>query len=244
MDVNKMQTFIMTLKHRPDRYWSALGALGELGFNMDRVFTVMGKYWRDFDGYQDILEAAAADGFPFFLEKQVKNADMHHGRLGFLCNLWSGCRIFRHIAQQSRPCLVFEDDILLRISYSILEERLSALPDETEVVILSKKEHQDIDEIRFDENWLYGSYHKRSGGGYANIYTPAGAKAALECAAIPGIQTVENIAHHLPDEKVFCASHQIIKRNECGGDSDVLQETPDKYTLRQKAWGNGVVLEK
>ena len=51
MNVSKMQTFIMTLKHRPDRYWSTLGALGELGFNMDRVYTVMGKYWRDFDGY-------------------------------------------------------------------------------------------------------------------------------------------------------------------------------------------------
>ena len=169
---------------------------------------------------------------------------MHLGRLGFLCNLWSGCRIFRHIAQQSEPCLVFEDDILLSISYSMLKERLSVLPDETEIIILTKKEHQNIDEIRFDENWLYGSYHKYSGGGYANIYTPAGAKTALKCAAMPGTQTVENMAYHLPDEKVFCASHRIIKGNQCSGDSNVLPKAPEKYVLRQKVWGDGIALER
>ncbi len=247
MNVNKIQTFIMTLKQRPDRYWSALGYLSALGFSMNRVHTVMGKYWKDFDGYEDIVEAAAADGFPFFMEREVRKKDKAPKRLGYLCNLWSGCRIFRHIAQQTEPYLVLEDDVVPTISYEMFEKRLSALPNETEIAILSMKQ-QDEDTEMFDENWVYGSYHEAAGAGAANVYTHKGAKMGLKYAAMPGIQTVENIALHYPDEKVFCAANEVIRRNECGGHSDIEGSDPDYYNhrvfSRHKAWENGINLGK
>ena len=134
--------------------------------------------------------------------------------MGFSAHLWSACRCLRWIAQQEHPVLLTDDDIRL-VDYDTLYTSVSALPEDAEIVCLveksdwkhsdSQKGRENIAEmVRINEDWYRGSYSFGSGASI-NIYTPSGARNALEIAKKQGLSP-ENLALYYPKDTTYFRS--------------------------------------
>ena len=229
-NANDMEVLVMTLRHRPDRYWYMLGMLDARRFiPKEKCHTVMGKYWKDYKNLNEILDAMIKDGFPWAERLRDKSDDKVGW--GFKASLWSACRCLRYIASQDKPYILTEDDYYLIIDRRDLIYRLKTLPEDTEIAILDK--HSGGQEL-YNDYWMRG--WEKASGGTCVVYAPTGAQKALEIAEWHGI-TWENIGEHYPSETTYCVNgdeplyqsngylNELITQDTSGwyGDGDITE---------------------
>lgn len=198
-NINTIQTLVATLKHTPHRYWFTLGILEATEFDISKCHTVMGKWWRDYSGIHEMVDAAIADGFEWF--ERLRQDNTHNLYRGFCAHFWSACRCLRYIANQDEVCLLIEDDKKLNIKWKKLQKKIRGLPDDTEIVVLATADNPGKP---FNKDWIKGPYPNRSGSAVV-LYTPTGAKIALKIAEKNG-HTLENLARHYPAETAYYAN--------------------------------------
>ena len=201
-NVSEMEVLVMTLKHRPDRYWCMLGMFDAMEFPFDRCHTVMGKYWKDYEGVDKIVDAAIEDGFPWFERHRKNDGKPYHG--GYMCGLWSVCRCLRYISQQDQPYLITEDDRKFVFDWGEIIRRLKLLPQDADTAIL-----RDGTGESYNDYWTKGTYPKDAGATMV-VYSPSGARKALSIASSEGsVSTWENIAKFCDDETSYCSSERL-----------------------------------
>ena len=197
-----LQVLVMTLKHRPDRYWYMLGMLGAMKFPFHKCHTVMGKYWGDYETFDLMVKSAIEDGFTWF--ERYKGVDVMDYRAGYLGNLWSACRCLRYISEQNHPYLITEDDRIFTVDWGEMLRRFKALPQDADTAILRNKGGD-----AYNEDWIKGAYPDTSGGTMV-AYSPLGAEKALKIASSEEtISTWENMAHLYDGETTYCSSERL-----------------------------------
>ena len=232
-NAENLQVLIMALPHKIDRYWYMLGMLDAMEFDLGKCHTVMGRYWKDYKTHDDMIDAMVEDGFPW--AERLRNSNLPDFERGFRASLWSACRCLRYIASQDFPCLMTEDDVKFTVTGDKLYEMVQDLPDYAEIAILDPKKPEEGEP--YDENWIKGTYPKRSGA-FINIYTPEGAKNALDIISSHPGHTLENFSHLYDEDTTFCTSindphlflvHTPIQSNTNHGDGYSASSGGDKF---------------
>ena len=215
-NADDLQVLVMTLKHRPDRYWYMLGMLDAMKFPFDKCHTVMGKYWRDYEDVGKIADEAIEDGFPWF--ERFKGREPKPYRGGYMSGLWSVCRCLRYISQQDSPYLITEDDRKFTFDWDDILERLGTLPQNADTAIL-----RDSAGESYNKYWTKGT-RPNDDGATMVIYSPVGAEKALGIASSErSITTWENIAKFCDNETTYCSSERLYSSHP---PFKVLSNTP------------------
>ena len=179
--------FIMTLKSTPNRKWGCLGALEAREFPMDRVHIVHGMDGLEYKTHEALIKDAVSDGFAFFAE----NEKFLERPIGMVAGSWSACRVLRHVVEKQKTAIVMEDDWIFGIDYPEIKKRLKQLErartsDDSEgsptlIAALISKLHSRGKLRRsvkvVDQYWIEGV---PASAACANVFTPDGAKLALE----------------------------------------------------------------
>ena len=219
-NADELQVLVMTLKHRPDRYWYMLGMLDTMKFPFHKCHTVMGKYWKDYENVDKIAESAIEDGFPWF--ERFKGRDGKSYRGGYMGYLWSACRCLRYISQHDHPYLITEDDRKFVADWDEIMKRIETLPKDADTAILTDRVGEP-----YNKYWVKGTYPKDSGASM-KIYSPVGAEKALGIASSErSITTWENIAKFCDNETTYCSSERLYSFHSA---LENLSNTPGHMT--------------
>ena len=100
---------LMSLKRREDKWYFALGSLHHADFPLDRVIRFHSHDGQDYESTQSVVEAAVADGFPYFGNYDGAN---NKRRQAYLCWLWTYVSALRQIVQMNERVMLLIDDIL------------------------------------------------------------------------------------------------------------------------------------
>ena len=170
--------WIMTLEATPNRKWGCLGALDARLFPMDQVHAVHGVDGLTYNSHDEIVRAAAADGFSFFTE----NPDYLKRPIPMVAGTWSACRVLRKVAEQNDAAIVMEDDWVFTIDYPEILKRLELLDaDKTDIAALIAKLYTrgrlrcEVQAV--DPYWIAGIPVSAA---CASVYTPKGAALVLK----------------------------------------------------------------
>ena len=190
-----MQFFINSLKRRPERAYSRLGALEAQGFPMEDVHIVWGEYWDDYPDFDALCNAAISD-FPEM--EGIRTAR----RIGYVAAMWSFFRTYRAIQENGiQEAVVFEDDFLFRPGkeYDYFKEIHAHLPKDYQIGILgygtkNKKGHKMRELEPINRYWGHGVVNLTSSHNIANIYTPDGLQMIRDAAgAAERLSTIERL---------------------------------------------------
>ena len=246
----KIEYFINSLKHRPERTYAAIGALDAQCFPMKNVHIVYGKYWADFD---DLFEAICADGFSEEL------AHLVDAKPGYQAGTWSFFRIFRAIeANQIAHAMIFEDDFVFKrrrsqtpVSYKDVKKICEALPKDFKIGILGYRlpvpnTHRTFRDLKpVNKYWGAGVVNTSSSHNIANIYSLDGVGLIRETALArtKGFSTTENLIGRLHEEEgVYSLLDPIIGRSPTRGKSDGMPHTnrdDDPNLVNVNRWAKG-----
>ena len=170
--------FIMTLEATPNRKWGCLGALEARGFRMKHVHPIHGIDGLTYETHEEVIKAAAADGFGFFMEdpKYLERP------IPMVAGTWSACRRLRDIADGKHTVLLMEDDWIFKIDFDEITKRLNFIDTkETEIAVLISKLYSQ-GKIRYEvstvnDYWIAGA---PASSACASVYSPAGAAIVLD----------------------------------------------------------------
>ncbi|MDE0017792.1 MAG: hypothetical protein OXU51_16535 [Candidatus Poribacteria bacterium] len=241
----RIEYFIQSLRHRPERAYTAIGSLSGQCFPMKNVHIVWGKYWADFD---DLFAAISADGFSDEL------SSLADAKPGYAAGTWSFFRTFRAIeANQIRYAMLFEDDFIFKIhksdtpiSHSYVQEVCKALPKDFKIGILGyclaePDTHRTFRALRpVNEYWGAGVVNTSSSHNVANIYSLPGIRLMRETAARSKFSTTENVIGRLHNEPgVYSLLTPIIDRSPMRGHSDGMPHTNTSEDPNVVRWQEG-----
>ena len=239
--------FINSLRHRPERAYSRLGALEAQGFPMDQVHIVWGKYWGNFNSQDQMVDAAVADGFPEL--EGLRNA----GRFGYVGAMWSFFRTFRAIQDSNiEMAVVFEDDFKFKRGneYRNFKGLCRDLPNDSKIGILGYHPAEirpndvtrELDPV--SQYWGKGVVNLHSSHNVANIYTPDGLQAIRdEAGKKRRLSTIEFLIGCLHGEPgVYSLLSPIISLTVAQGKSDAMpgEGTESEYSVSHvERWKSG-----
>ena len=181
------EVLVLNLESRPDRKWAAIGALDLAYTPLERVRIWNAVPASDFENIEQIGEAAAADGFPWFVEYVKTRSFIKHPMI--VAQAWSYCQMLRHLVVQDLTGLILYDD-----RYILDFEQLSAIN-----YWLARSYHQDSEPYLMVQFEHYENIHHNTGYEWnfhrnfpylvegplgcsenAILYSPEGARFALE----------------------------------------------------------------
>ena len=245
-NIEDLRILIMTLPHCFHRYWYMVGMLDAMKYPLDRCYTVMGKYWKDYEDNDAMIDAMIDDGF-LWADRLRLSGDRNHNILyrGFRANMWSACRCIRWASHQEFPVLIMEDDSKLALDWRALKSRVRKLPEYTEVVVLSGDREYNLDP--YNEDWCRG--YKRSSGAFCNIYSPDGSRNTFNTIISDdrrdSPKTFEGLARIYPQDKLFSVNPNGDIRSICDVRTPFQQlsiQKPDKNYMdgnREEFMGYG-----
>lgn len=230
----ELQFFINALKHRPERAYSAMGALEAQGFPMRNVHIVWGKYWQDFDGVDALLDAAVDDGFVDM--EALRDCK----RPGFIAAMWSFYRTFRTIVAEQLNAVVFEDDCRFTRSYRYFEQVLTDRPRDMRIGIFGYHLPRDKALARQltprTQYWGAGVVNPSATHNKINYYTPAGIELIFSEFKGKRYTTIEGVIARLHETAgVYSLLKPIVRSSSLQGESDAM---PGEGTERGSSLAN------
>ena len=118
--IDKVYIFT-TLPRAADRALICFGGLLAKEVPAEKIEIFDGPDHEDFPSQQAIKEAAAADGYPGFLE----GGGSHFG----IAQNWAYCKMFDQIRDRSETAIILHDDNYLRLSFYRYEQIVNQIPD-------------------------------------------------------------------------------------------------------------------
>ena len=113
---------VINLPRRTDRYWFMKSNLLTQGVPADVIEFYPARDGKDYDSCREIIEAAAADGFPSFL-RDITDGDERES----FAYYWNWACILRDIIENDRLVMVILDDRPLQLSWDHLDETVKSL---------------------------------------------------------------------------------------------------------------------
>ena len=116
------KVIVINLPRRKDRYWFMKSNLMTQGVPDDKIEFYPARDGKDYGSCEEIIEAAAADGFPSFL-RDITDGDERES----FAYYWNWACILRDIIENDRLVMVVLDDRPLEISWQKLTETVKSL---------------------------------------------------------------------------------------------------------------------
>ena len=248
----------MNLESRPDRKWAAIGALDLAYTPLERVRIWNAVPASDFENIEQIGEAAAADGFPWFREYVRTRNFIGHPMI--VAQAWSYCQMLRHLAEHNLTGLILYDDRyildfeqLSSVNYWLMREHVEGdLP----FLMLQCEYYENIHhhtgyEWRLHPAFPYLTEGPLGCGENANLYSPDGARFALKFLEVnlgekdasfgSNIETAFAAMSYLPKAERFgvwtAYNCQFVYHNETHG-SDRVDDRPTQIPdiIKRGGW--------
>ena len=185
------RVIILNLQHRHDKAWACWGSNLGRGVPKNRI-----GFWKaipaaDYPVLEEFIDAAAADGFPFFKEFRETPEGIYMSRkadrypTSVQTQAWSYCQVLRHIADSGKNTIfLYDDRYLVNFYYIQMDIRELMKHEPVRFVQLEYNWHWQVNYKKFEKvahpkaSWIIEG--PAGGSENAVFYTPEGAQWMLD----------------------------------------------------------------
>ncbi len=148
---------VLSLRRCSERHYTWLGASKMRNIPIECVEFVEGHDGSLYESMEDVADFAKADGFDFVEEYAVGTTTEYvQQTTASVSQIWNFARIFRHIANGEKVCMVLADDKMITVSFNIISLIVQELRiQDAEFLAFQLLQRGDINELDCEDKGKY-----------------------------------------------------------------------------------------